>query len=377
MGQSPLLYDQSAALALIEPWMREHLPPLEAGAAWHLIQLVTAIFEQQSVVLDEIADSSVFTASAESNLTQVRRIIRDGRITLEAVYYPLVQMWLQTLSVEMLYLTMDETSHSTDYQVFQLGLATDAISLPLAFLIYEPHAAWAEDARALLQVLDTVIPEQFDIVLLADRLHSGEPFLACLDALEWNYVFRAAEDTYIEHPRKGWIQLKQADKRANQGRYLNNVRVWKGGQRRTNVSIYKVVRNGFRPTTWYVLSNLRACKERFAEYACRWWQECLFKDLKSAMFEWERGRVTDPARVTVLLIGVSCAIWALWLLGRAHEHIPKRKATTTRPQQRRRSVLKQGWKAFRQAVQRRRSLTLPPPYAPRVVDYQRSFPATA
>jgi hypothetical protein len=125
--------------------------------------------------------------------------------------------------------------------------------------------------RALLETLDTVIPERFTIVLLTDRLHRGEPFLSCLDALDWNDVFRLAQDTAIEHPTKGWIPVKQLPQRDNQGRYLNAVRIWKGAQRRGNLSCYKRVRKGFRTTTWYILSNLPACKERLAEYACRWW----------------------------------------------------------------------------------------------------------
>lgn len=374
MSQSPVVYQQSAVLELIEPWMRAHLPPLARGAAWHLIQLVSAIFEQQSVILDEMADSSVFSATAESNLTHVRRIIRDNRITLQDAYYPCVRSWLETLDVETLYLTMDETTHNGQYQVFSIGLASDAISLPLGFLISEANTPWAEDARALLEMIDTIIPERFTIVLLADRLHSGEPFLACLDALNWNYVFRLAQDTFIEHPDKGWIALNKLPQRAQQGRYLNNVRIWKGGQRRGNVSCYKLVRKGFRPTTWYILSNLPACKQRFAEYACRWWQECLFKNLKSARFQWERGRVRDPQRVMVLLIGMGCAIWALWLLGRAHE---RHSTPPSSSQPRRSSILKQGWKAFCQSVQRGYPLTqMPAPPPPRVLDYHGIVPVS-
>jgi hypothetical protein len=109
------------------------------------------------------------------------------------------------------------------------------------------------------------------------------------------------------------------------------------------------------------------------EYACRWWQECGFKSLKSALFDWERGRVTEPARVAVRLIGISCALWAMWLLGRAHEHIPKRKATTTKPQQRRKSIIKQGSTAFKHASKKKRSLIMPIPPIPRVLDYERIF----
>jgi hypothetical protein len=114
---------------------------------------------------------------------------------------------------------------------------------------------------------------------------------------------------------RGWKELRTLALRKNTGRFLHRVRIWKGGNRRINVSMYKLARNGFRTVTWYVVSSLPAKQERFVEYACRWWQECGFKGLKSALFDWERGRVIEPERVEVLLIGISCALWAMWLLG--------------------------------------------------------------
>lgn len=373
MNQSPALYATSDAFALLDPWLRTHLPALDQAVARRFIQLVTGIFEQRSLLLETIAESSVFTGTDTSNVTQVRRIIRDTRITLENVFYPFLKHLLTELPNDVLYLTLDETSHQTDYCVVQIGLATDGVSLPLGFHIYAPDEAWADEARDLLEVIDAILPEQSQIVLLADRVHTGEPFLACLDALQWYYVFRASESSQIEHPTKGWMPLKRVYKRANTGRYLSQVRLWKQGQRRVNISIYKQVRAGFRTTVWYIVSDLPAAQERLAEYACRWWQECTFKDCKSNMFDWERGRVTKEERVLVLLMGFGVACWALWLLGRTHEHIPRCKATTEKPQPRRRNVLKHGAITFRTRCKRRLKSLLPKLPAVRVLDYPRFF----
>lgn len=378
MNQSPSLYMTSSALALLDPWLRAHLPTLDEAVTRRFIQLVTGIFEKRSLLLETIAESSVFTGTDSSNVTQVRRIIRDERLTLEKVFYPLLKQLLAELPNDVLYLTLDETSHHTDYCVVQLGLATDGVSLPLGFHIYAPDASWAEDARDLLETIDAILPQQSRIVLLADRVHTGEPFLACLDELQWYYVFRASESTQIEHPTKGWMTLKRLYKRANTGRYLSSVRLWKQGQRRANISIYKLVRAGFRTTIWYVVSDLPAAQERLAEYACRWWQECTFKDCKSNMFDWERGRVTKTERVVVLLMGFGAACWALWLLGRTHEHIPRCKPETTRPQPRRRNVLKHGAITFCTRAKRLQTTVLPKLPAVRVLDYPRFFlPAKA
>lgn len=261
------------------------------------------------------------------------------------MYYPLISTLLGELKTDVLYLVMDEMTHRNDDCLFQISLATDGFSIPLGFFQYDIDALWAEDARELLTTLDGYIPQHFTVILLADRVHTGDPFLCCLDDLNWEYVFRAPEDTYIATP-KGWKMLRSLSKRKNVGRFLNNVRVWKGSARRSTISLYKYARAGFRAVNWYLISSLPASMERFAEYACRWWQECTFKDIKSALFQWERGRVLEPERVEVLLIGLSCALWVMWLLGRAYEHVPKRKPTTTTPQKRRKSIIKQGIDIF-------------------------------
>jgi hypothetical protein len=108
-------------------------------------------------------------------------------------------------------------------------------------------------------------------------------------------------------------------------------------------------------------------------FPCRWWHECGWKTLKSTLFDWERGRISKEERVMVLLIGISCALWAMWLLGRAHEHIPKHKPSTTKPQPRRKSIIKQGISAFTNAIKKHRALSLPTPPQPRVLDYEHTF----
>lgn len=374
MRQPSPLYVASPALQLLEPWMQTRLPKvLDPTARAHLIQLTAGIFERQSALVATIAKTSAFQANTDSsNETQVRRILRDERLFLEAVYYPFIQHLLSEMAPTELYLTIDESTHLDDFAIFGVALATDGLSIPLGWILYATDEAWAEDARSLLTTLADYLPKTAQIIVLADRIHTGEPFLACLESLGWDYVFRATADTQIETPR-GWKALRNVILRPRQGRFFQQVRLWKGGQRRANVSCYKLPRNGHRPVTWYLVSSLPAAQERFVEYACRWWHECGWKGLKSALFDWERGRIVDFERVTVLLIGMSCALWALWLLGRAHEHLPVLKSTTTTPQPRRKSIIQEGISAFINASKHGRALSFTIPPKPRVLDYLRTF----
>lgn len=375
MRQSPPLYDVQSALHALDPWLAQHLPELDPGARQHFIQLVTGITEQHSLLLREIAASSVFQAEQpESNYTQVQRIICDTRLTLETVYYPFLQQILATIPGDTFYVTLDETNQGKLFNLVLVGWATDGISLPLGFLIYPLDGTWAEDARTLLHRLEHLIPHDKSIILLADRVHAGDAFLACLTSLEWGFIVRLAENTCIETERDGWVELRHLRQRAGRMRFFTNVRIWKTASRRATICLHRQRNPDGTITTWYIVTNLEGNPTRFMEYACRWWQECTHKLLKSGFFNWEGGRVTHPPRVTILLMGFGCSCWALWLLGRTHEKTSQRKPTTKKSQPRRRNIIKWGWDILRTACKRRKTLTLPPPPAPRVLNYQRRAP---
>ena len=88
-----------------------------------------------------------------SNETLLRRILRDERLFLESVYYPFIQHLLNEMAPSELYLTIDEESHLSDFDIFGVGLATDGLSIPLGWILYATDEAWAEDARSLLATL--------------------------------------------------------------------------------------------------------------------------------------------------------------------------------------------------------------------------------
>jgi Transposase DDE domain len=374
MNQSSPLYDMASTLETLEPWLEQHLPSLDPVARAHFTHLVVGIIEQHSLLVGAIAAASPFQAEPESNYTQVQRIIRDTRLSLESVYYPLLEQLLAALPDEEFFVTVDQTNHGKDFNLVLVGLATDGVSLPLGFLVYAPDEAWADEARLLLTRLDAVIPSDRTVTLLADRGHAGDPFVRCLDALNWSYVIRLPEATWIETQREGWSELRHLRQRRDQLRVFANVRIWKGSTRRATVCLYRTRAANGKLTTWYLLTNLEGERTRFFEYACRWWQECTHKLLKSALFEWERGRVLKPARVAVLLMGFGCACWALWLLGRSKERVSTRKPRTTRTQLRRQNIIKRGWDVLQAARKRRTMPTLPAPPALRVLTYQRRFP---
>jgi len=107
---------------------------------------------------------------------------QDVRLTLETVYFPLVQQLLAELQLTSVYLTIDESSHADDFGLFQVSLATDGMVLPVGWVLYQLNAAWADEARDLLHTLATLLPAGCQVTVLADRLHNGHVGLVGLGA---------------------------------------------------------------------------------------------------------------------------------------------------------------------------------------------------
>jgi hypothetical protein len=93
MCQSQPAYHESPAVALLQPWMLTRLPNVvDPSARTHIIQLAAGIFESLSALVANIASSSAFQAHTDSSKeTQVRRILRDERLYLASVSYPLIK----------------------------------------------------------------------------------------------------------------------------------------------------------------------------------------------------------------------------------------------------------------------------------------------
>jgi len=372
MDQSPVLYAESSVAQVVAPWLAKRLPRLDPTVVHRLVQLTTGILEHQSLLIEEIARGSAFRATAESNATQVRRIIRDTRLSLEQVYYPLIRALVAEIPSATLYLSMDASAHTNVVGLFQIALISDATALPLGFIVYDAADAWADDARAILTEVAALVPPEKQVILLADRGHASSAFVNVVTTIGWDYIIRVPDDTLVETAH-GWQPVSQLHPRRYPLRQFPQVAVWKTHQVVSNVVVYRYERAGFQAVRWYLMTSLPPSVERCCEYACRWWQECGFKVLKSALFQWERSRVTRWERVEVLLLGAACATWVAWMLGRQHERRPTLKATTTQPQPRRRRVVKDGLRCITDMLKGHRVLCLQPPPSLRVLDYERTF----
>jgi hypothetical protein len=77
---------------------------------------------------------------------------------------------------------------------------------------------------------------------------------------------------------------------------------------------------------WLILTDIPAAKVDIAWYGIRAWIECGFKDLKSAGWQWQNTRMTDPRRASRLWLAMAVAtLWTLSVGGAADAADPEPK----------------------------------------------------
>ncbi len=131
-----------------------------------------------------------------------------------------------------------------------------------------------------------------------------------LDACGWQYVCRTAKNTRILHETE-WRALAEIDVHRGRKKMWRNVRF-------TQTAYGPVQVIGWWASAYdeplYLVTNLTDRAAACRRYQKRMHIETLFSDQKSRGFQLDRSHLSDPARLTRLLIAACLAyLWMIYL----------------------------------------------------------------
>ncbi len=300
------------------------LPHVSYSVRVRLVWLVCSIVLADTVVCSRIA-SQVFTRCGGSTLIEsherrLRRILADGRLTARHLYAPVVRALVQWSRVTQVEIVLDESGHTDVERVLVAALWYRGRALPLAWVSWAAQQPFSDEQgywTYVQQVLDQVqciVPADMQVVIIADRAF-GNP--CCTDqvvARGWFWVVRLQKQTRLQDA---------AGQRAVATCVPQVGQHWYGSGR-----IFK--KQGWRPATlagcWrtghseplIIASNLPERVTLIGLYQHRAAIECLFRDWKSAGFQWEQSQVRAHPHLQVLLLGLA---WATLLVLCAGEQV--------------------------------------------------------
>jgi hypothetical protein len=211
------------------------------------------------------------------------------------------------------------------------GLAYQGIVIPLAIRAWPQNASLPpEDYRSqlasLLAGVEEILPPVLrqHVLLLADRAYGRPDFLDLVEALGWRYVIRIQGQTLVKCSDGATLAARTFAPRAGS--------VWcsdpKPDSWPTAIAAFK--KAGWRgcqfvaawapeaAEPWLLVTNLKATRERFLDYARRWAIERTFLSWKSHGWDIESLQMRSALRLGRYLVGIALA--TLWTLacGVAH-----------------------------------------------------------
>jgi hypothetical protein len=234
-------------------------------------------------------------------------------------------MWVLSLwrsSEKRIALAMDATSLGQRFVVLTISVIYRSCAIPVAWEILPAtqSEAWRDHWLRLFNLLKPAIPEEWFVVVLADR------------GLYAPWLFEAI-------CKQGWhpflrINMQGKYRRLDSSQFfpLATICPKQGSTFAEQVVCFK--NNSLHATLlatwdephkdpWLILTDLAPHEAEIAWYGLRFWIECGFKHTKRAGWQWQNTRMTSPERAKRLWLAIAVAtLWSVSVGSEAEDTLP-------------------------------------------------------
>ena len=276
-----------------------------------LAMMITGIVMSRKAQL-AVMSSEVPTAAKEKSIEmRMRRWVKHEKIEVEVTYMPFAGQILEALASAPLLLAMDGSTVGRGCMVLMVGVVYRKRALPLAWVVYtgkKGHAPATVHVEVLRKVL-SLIPAGAEVILLGDGEYDNPDMVAWVQTeTDWSFVLRTAPNIQVQ---QGQTWRKVATFAKQQGSLVTayqvaftqtaalslNLVAWWGATYEDPIYLVTNLPNGSRACWFY--------KRRFHI-------ETFFSDQKSRGFHIHKSHLSDPIRVSRLLIAACLAyIWMI------------------------------------------------------------------
>jgi hypothetical protein len=278
-----------------------------------LTLLICGIVGAQQAQLPKIVEHTPGgRASGESVVMRFRRFLKHDEMTVERWMLPVVQALLTMLARVPLVVVIDGSTVGRGCMCLMLSVLYHRRALPLVWVVVKASKGHLPQALhcALLAQLIPLVPAGADVTILGDGEFDGTLWQAAITAQGWRSVCRTARDILLTAdgqtialrdlaPKRGQTVVRE-QMRMTAACYgsLNALAVWEAAY---EPPIYLV------PT----YSDLDLAVRLYRRRALI---ETYFSDQKSRGFCINRSHLSDPVRLSRLLIGTALAyLWVMYL----------------------------------------------------------------
>jgi hypothetical protein len=287
----------------------------KGNAARHLhtlAALISGMVGSKRTNLPAIAGQVPDGTKRESRVKKYYRWLTHECIDAELDFLPFAEAVLRSLAHRPLVLAMDGSEVGRGCLTLMVSVIYRKRALPLAWMVVKGHKGhFPEQAHVeLLKQVHALVPEGCTVIFLGDGEFDGTTLQATLDGLGWEYVCRTAKNAQlcVENERFAFQDLLlQPGDRIGMPDALFTLQDY------GPVLAIAVWDKGYQEPL-FLVTNMDLVDEACAWYKKRFRIETFFSDQKSRGFHLHKSHLSDPARLSRLMIAACLAyIWIIFL----------------------------------------------------------------
>jgi hypothetical protein len=275
-----------------------------------LVALICGLAGGQRAHLATIADHAPSgRADQESVIARFRRWLKHDAQTVDGWLLPVAEALLANLAQQPLVLAIDGSVVGRGCVALMVSVIYQGRALPLAWVVVQGQKGHfpQETHCALLAQVQPLIPPDTEVTVLGDGEFDGTDFQALLRQLHWQYVCRTAPNLIMTVYGREWHIGALAPKR---GELLAVRPAWMTAAQYGPVSLLAIWEAAYEAPI-YLVTNMADLDAALALYRKRAHIETCFSDQKSRGFQLHKSHLSDPKRLTRLLIAACLAY--LWI----------------------------------------------------------------
>jgi hypothetical protein len=278
-----------------------------------LAALVAGIVQSRSCQLPAIARKTPDQAKADSRIKRYSRWVQNERIEIEGFYLPFVSELLAYLAeIRELVFVIDGSEVGHECITLMISLIYRKRALPITWLVVKGCKGHLPERvhLDLLSQLQSILPKNCRMVFLGDGEFDGINLQVALQTKGWRYVVRTAKNTQLYEEGR---QFSFDDLFLQVDDQIWISQVWFTKEGYGPVMVIAQWERGFAHPI-YLVTNFELPDEALYWYKKRFQIETFFSDEKSRGFFLHKSHLSDPQRLSNLMIAACLAyLWIVYL----------------------------------------------------------------
>jgi hypothetical protein len=279
-----------------------------------LAALISGIVGSQSTQLPKVATHVPDGAKPESRVKRFARWVDNVHITAERYFVPYAEVLLAPLALQTLVLVIDGSVVGRGCVALMIHVVYKGRALPLAWVVRRGKKGhFPEELHmALITQVQELIPPGAQVVVLGDGEFDGTGLQHTLQEAGWSYVCRTGS-----HVTASWdgtpFRLETVGWCIKPGTLVEFPEALVTRDAYGPILLLCCWAKGYQEPL-YLVSNMTSADEAAQVYTKRFRIETFFSDQKSRGFHLHKSHLSEPPRLSRLLMAACLAyIWVVYL----------------------------------------------------------------